>query len=58
LALLAVATRCSFIGTAIPPAIADGRLIYRSRNAVYCVDLRIDPAAESNTSSTKQRSKP
>ena len=24
----------------IPPVIADGRLIYRSGNAVYCYDLR------------------
>jgi outer membrane protein assembly factor BamB len=28
------------IGVCMAPAIADGRFIYRGRNAVYCVDLR------------------
>jgi hypothetical protein len=36
-----------FIGTCIPPAIADGRVVYRSRNAVYCLDLRA-PSAVTN----------
>jgi hypothetical protein len=41
--------RAPDISCGIPPAIADGRFVYRSRNAVYCLDLRAPSAATDET---------
>jgi outer membrane protein assembly factor BamB len=41
--------RAPEIGVCFPPAIADGRFVYRSRNAVYCLDLRAPSTATDET---------